>query len=119
MIKSMLLLRRNPNMPHHEFFTYHRDQQAALFPSVAEVNQYVRRYFQRHAIGDSLPELPDNQVYGTTDLWSGDSAWIEGIFASANYLATIRPDEEKILELQACDFLIGVEHEFIPATTAS
>ena len=118
MIKMTILLRRKPEMSRAEFVAYHRNQHAPLFGALAEVKQYVRRYVQCHATGDSLPGLPDNQIDGSTELWFDDLAGIAGVFNSSNYLATIRPDEEKFLDLHACEFLVGTEHEVIPAAHA-
>ncbi len=118
MIKMTILLRRKPELTHDEFIAYHRDRHAPLFSALDEVKQYVRRYVQCHATGDLLPGLPDNHIDGSTELWFDDIAGIAGVFQSPNYLATIRPDEEKFLDLHACEFLLGSENEVIPATHA-
>ena len=75
----------------------------------------MRRYVQCHATGDRIPGLPDNHVDGSTELWFDDLAGLAGVFSSANYMAKIRPDEEKFLDLHACEFLPGVEHQVLPA----
>ncbi len=118
MIKMTILLRRKPEMSHEEFVAYHRNQHAPLFSALAEVKQHVRRYVQCHATGDPLPGLPDNGIDGSTELWFDDVAGIAGVFHSPNYMATIRPDEEKFLDLHACEFLVGTEHEVVPLAHA-
>ena len=118
MIKMTILLRRKPEMSHEEFVAYHRNQHAPLFSSLAEVKQHVRRYVQCHASGETLAGLPDNHIDGSTELWFDDLAGIAGVFQSPNYMATIRPDEEKFLDLHACEFLVGTEYEAIPAAQA-
>ncbi len=118
MIKMTILLRRKPELSHDDFVAYHRDQHASLFSELAEVKQYVRRYVQCHATNDRLPGLPDNHIDGSTEIWFDDLAGIAGVFQSASYMATIRPDEEKFLDLHACEFLVGVENEVIPLTYA-
>ena len=115
MIKLTILLRRKPEMTHEEFVSYHRNQHATLFSSLPEVKQYVRRYVQCHATGEQLPGLPDNHIDGSTELWFDDLAGMRGLFGSAAYMATIRPDEAKFLDLGACEFLLGMEREVIPA----
>ena len=114
MIKMTILLRRKPEMSHDEFVSYHRNNHAPLFSSLAEVKQHVRRYVQCHATGDALPGLPENHIDGSTELWFDDVAGIAGVFQSENYMKTIRPDEEKFLDLHACEFLLGTEREVIP-----
>ena len=114
----IILLRRKPEMSHEEFVAYHRNQHAPLFTSLAEVQQHVRRYVQCHASGEALPGLPDNHIDGSTELWFDDLAGLAGVFQSPEYLAKIRPDEEKFLDLHACEFLVGVEHEVIAPVQA-
>ncbi len=118
MIKMTILLRRKPEMTHDEFVAHHRNQHAPLFSALAEVKQHVRCYVQCHATGDPLPGLPDNGIDGTTELWFDNIAGLAGVFQSPNYMATIRPDEEKFLDLHACEFLVGTEHEIIPSAHA-
>ena len=118
MIKMTILLRRKPELSHDEFVAYHRDKHAPLFSGLAEVKQHVRRYVQCHATGEALPGLPDSRIDGSTELWFDDAAGIAAVFHSARYMATIRPDEEKFLDLHACEFLVGVENEVIPAAHA-
>ena len=118
MIKMTILLRRKPGMSHDEFVAYHRNQHAPLCRSLAEVKQNVRRYVQCHSTGEQLPGLPDNHIDGSTELWFDDLAGLAGVFQSPNYMATIRPDEEKFLDLHACEFLVGIEQEVISAIHA-
>lgn len=118
MFKMTILLRRKQGMSHDEFTAYHREKHAPLFASLPEVKQYVRRYTQCHAASESLPGLPDNKIDGSTELWFDDATGIASLFTAPNYLATIRPDEEKFLDLHACEFLVGEEHQVIPPSPA-
>ena len=119
MIKMTILLRRKQGMSHDAFVSYHREKHALLFASLPEVRQHVRRYVQCHASGQPLPGLPDNKIDGATELWFDDAAGLAGVFASENYMRTIRPDEENFLDLHACEFLVGEEHEVISNQAAS
>ncbi len=113
MIKFTIILRRKPDLTHEQFVDYHRNTHAALFRSLPEVKQHVRRYVQCHSTGDHLPGLPDSRIDGTTELWFDDLQGLAAVFQSATYLKTIRPDEEKFLDLHACEFLLGTEHTVI------
>lgn len=113
MVKFTIVLRRKPGTTHEEFVDHHRNRHAPLFTSLPEVQANVRRYVQCHAVGAALPGMPDSKIDGTTELWFDDVAGIAAVFASPNYLATIRPDEERFLDLHACEFLIGTEHPVI------
>ena len=113
MIKMTILLRRKAGTSHDDFVAHHRNNHAPLFGSLPEVKKFVRRYVQCHSTGDQLPGLPDNHIDGSTELWFDDLAGLAGVFQSQNYMTTIRPDEEKFLDLHACEFLVGAEHEVI------
>ena len=112
MIKFTIVLRRQ-GVTHNEFVQYHRERHAPLFASLPEVKQHVRRYLQCHAIGDSLPGLPDSKIDGTTELWFDDLAGLAALFTSPGYMERIRPDELKFLDFYSCEYLIGTENPVI------
>ena len=109
MIKFTIVLRRHPSLTHEAFVAYHRDRHAPLFTALPEVRRHVRRYVQCHGIDAPLPGLPDSRIDGTTELWFDDRAGLAGVFGSAAYLETIRPDEERFLDLHGCEFLVAEE----------
>lgn len=109
MIKFTILLKRNPSLSHAEFVEYHKTSHAPLFMSIPVVQQTVRRYVQQHALPVELPGLPPVKYDGMTELWFDDVAAIARCFGDEEYLATIRPDEAKFLDLHACDFIVSAE----------
>lgn len=113
MIKFTILLRRKPSLTQQEFAEYHRNRHAPLFCSLSAVQQNVRRYVQCHTIPVSLPGLPPITFDGITELWFDDVAGLEAVFGSESYLQTIRPDEEKFLDLHACEFVLSTENVVI------
>ncbi len=113
MIKFTILMRRIPSMTHDEFVAYHRDQHAPLFRALPEVRQHVRRYVQCHTIAATIPGLPPPTFDGITELWFDDVAGLEAVFGSANYMATIRPDEARFIDLHACEFVLATENVVI------
>ena len=110
MIKFTILLRRKPSLTQDEFAAYHRDQHAPLFCSLPAVQQHVRRYVQQHALPLELPGLPPAKYDGMTELWFDDASGIGAVFSDPEYLARIRPDEEKFLDLPGCDFMVSQEN---------
>ncbi len=115
MIKMTILLRRNPGMSHDEFVAYHRDIHAPLFCSLPEAKQHVRRYVQSHSTGEQFPGMPDYRIDGSTELWFDDVTGAAAVFTSVDYMAIIRPDEQKFLDLAGCEIFFGVEHEVVAA----
>ena len=117
MIKFTILLRRKQGTTHEQFVAHHRNVHAPLFSALPEVKEHVRRYVQCHGTGDQLPGMPDSHIDGSTELWFDDLAAVASVFQSQSYMETIRPDEESFLDLHACEFLLGTEHEVIPASS--
>ena len=111
LVKFTILLRRNAAMTHDAFVAHHRGSHAALFMSVAAVQAHVRRYVQQHALPVDLPGLPPNKYDGITELWFDDVEGIAKVFGDPEYLARIRPDEQRFLDLHGCDFVVSRETE--------
>lgn len=114
MIKFTILLRRRTGLTPEQFAEYHRDEHAPLFMSLPVVRDNVRRYVQQHTVGGSLPGLPPTTIDGITELWFDDVESVPRVFTDPSYLATIRPDEEKFLDLHGCEFILSAEHPVYP-----
>jgi uncharacterized protein (TIGR02118 family) len=110
MIKFTILLRKRADLSHDEFVVYHKTKHAPLFISLPEVQQYVRRYVQSHTLAVDLPGMPPPAYDGITELWFDNVEAIGQVFASEQYLALIRPDEEKFLDLAGCGIMICAEN---------
>lgn len=113
MLKFTILLRKRADLSHEEFVQYHKTQHAPLFTALPEVRQYVRRYVQGHTQPLNLPGLPPPAYDGTTELWFDSAADIGKVFESPRYLAVIRPDEAKFLDLAGCGFLPLAENQVL------
>ncbi|MEJ7559348.1 MAG: EthD domain-containing protein [Pedobacter sp.] len=110
MIKFIILLKRRSGTTHDEFVSYHKNIHAPLFASLKEVKENVRSYVQCHSLQINIPGLPPDKYDGVTELWFDDLDSIGKVFHSERYLQLIRPDEERFLDLQGCDFLISQEN---------
>ena len=77
--------------------------------SIAVVQDTVKRYVQQHALPVALPGLPPVRYDGMTELWFDDTDALAHCFGDAEYLEKIRPDEDKFLDLHACDFMVSAE----------
>ena len=110
MTKFTILLKRKPSMTHEEFVEYHKTKHAQLFASLPAVRVHVRRYVQQHALPVELPGLPPVKYDGITELWFDDAEGIAALFNDPDYLARIRPDEERFLDLHGCDFMVSREN---------
>lgn len=113
MIKFTILLVRRKDLSHEDFVSYHKNNHAPLFTSLPEVQQYVRRYVQCHSFQVTMPGLPPPIYDGITELWFDTVEDIAKVFTAESYMSTIRPDEEKFLDLHACSFLVSTENVVI------
>ena len=109
MIKFTILLRRNPSMSHAEFVAYHKERHAPLFCALPAVRIHVRRYVQGNTLNAELPGFPDVRFDGVTELWFDDVQGLAALFTDDGYLQTVRPDEERFLDLHACEFVLTTE----------
>ncbi len=110
MTKFTILLKRTPGMTQEEFVSYHREKHAPLFCSLPAVKQHVRRYVQQHTLAVEMPGLPPAKYDGITELWFDEADSIGAVFTDPDYLAKIRPDEERFLDLHGCDFIVSQEN---------
>lgn len=109
MIKFTILLRRRPDVSHEEFVAYHKNRHAPLFCALPAVRQHVRRYVQSHTVPAELPGLPPVTFDGITELWFDDVQGLAALFNDESYMQTIRPDEERFLDLHGCEFVLSTE----------
>ncbi|WP_030380482.1 MULTISPECIES: EthD domain-containing protein [unclassified Streptomyces] len=114
MIKLTLVLRRRGDLTHDEFVEYHRDRHAPLFESLEVVRDNVRRYVQQHTVTPDIPGLPVREdIDGLTELWFDDQQALERVFGDAEYLALVRPDEGKFLDMEHTECLLTEEHQVL------
>lgn len=109
MVKFTILLRRHPSISHDAFVDHHRHTHAPLFQALPAVRQHVRRYVQSHALPLPMPGLPDAGFDGITEIWADDVDGLRTVFTSDEYMASVRPDEARFLDLHACAFLLSTE----------
>ncbi len=110
MIKFTILLKRNTSMTRETFVAHHKSTHAALFMSVPVVKETVRRYVQQHTMSVELPGMPPAKYDGITELWFDDVSALARCFSDEQYMAKVRPDEERFLDLHGCDFIVSSEN---------
>jgi uncharacterized protein (TIGR02118 family) len=109
MVKFVGCLRRKPEMTAAEFHHYWKDTHGPLVKSVPEFFRHVRKYVQGHTVSDPVPGFPPQAsppFDGIAELWFDSVADIGKAFAEPRYLAIIRPDEQKFLDLPNCSIFV-------------
>lgn len=110
MIKFTAMLVRNPRLTYDQFVNHHKTSHAELFMSLPESKEHVRRYVQSHNLGVDLPGMPASRYDGITEIWFDDVDGFAAVFTSAQYMETVRPDEESFLDLAAGDVSLSTEN---------
>jgi EthD protein. len=108
-IKFTTLLIRNPQMSFENFVKHHREKHIKLFSSVPIIQKKVLRYVVSHTISAPVPGFPPQKYDGIVEFWFDNIISMISIFIDRKYLATVRPDEKRFLDLKACDFIITRE----------
>jgi uncharacterized protein (TIGR02118 family) len=109
MVKFVGCLRRKPGMSVEEFHHYWKDIHGPLVKSVPEFFRYIRKYVQGHTLNDPVPGFPATTAPpfdGIAELWFDTVADIGKAFSEPRYLAVIRPDEQKFLDLPHCSIFV-------------
>ena len=109
MIKLTVLMKRNPALTLEQFVAHHREVNAPLFAALPVVRRHVRRYVLSHSVADALPGFPPSGFDGYSELWFDDMAGFQAVGQDEEYLRTIRPDEERFMDLAGCRFLVTTE----------
>jgi hypothetical protein len=114
MIKFTILVRRNQELTPDGFLEHHR-QHSALFATLpVPIRNNIRRYTLSHPTGEYIPGLPETSFDGMVELCFDDIGGLMALLASTEYQTTIRPDEERFLDLSRCEFFLGKETIVIP-----
>jgi hypothetical protein len=92
-------------LSYDEFVECHNTNHAPLFVSITVVKDTARRCVQQRALPVELPGLPSVKYDGVTELWFDDVDALARCFGDAEYMAKLRPDEEKFLDVHGCDFI--------------
>jgi DNA polymerase III epsilon subunit-like protein len=105
--KFTILLKRKPMLGHDELVGYHKTNHSPPVMSLTVVEDTVRCCVQRHASPVELSRLPSIKYDGLTQLWFDDADALARCFGDAEYMAKLRPEEEKFLDLHGCDFIVS------------
>jgi uncharacterized protein (TIGR02118 family) len=113
LIKFTAFMRRRPGLTHEQFVAHHREVHAPLFAGLPATRKYVRRYVQSHPIASQVPGFPASTFDGITEIWFDDLTGFHALFRDAEYLQTIRADEESFIDTRNSEMLLTVENPVI------
>ena len=117
MLKLIFFLRRTHDLDRASFQRYWLDHHGPLFRSTAVAQRYVVRYEQQHTI-DAAEATADFDGVGVQ--WYRSAEDTEALFSDAEYLAVVRPDEERFIDLTRTTWLLTRETDvLIPIADSS
>ena len=120
MITMIVCVRRKPGLTREEFTRYWHERHASLVLSTPEFMQYVRKYVQYHfaegeaTAGSLFGDLSDYD--GVGEIWFDSREAMNAALSEPRYLAVMRPDEEKFIDLAGCLSFVASEHVMYDAT---
>ncbi|MGO9452044.1 MAG: EthD domain-containing protein [Candidatus Binataceae bacterium] len=112
MIKLAGMLKRKQGTTSDQFHNYWKNVHAPFVQTIPEFTRYVRKYVQSHATADqtSVPGTNSAPPFdGLAEIWFDSIADMRKAFSEPRYMADIRPDELKFLDLPNCLNLIVEE----------
>ena len=113
MVKIIICAVRKAGLTFAEFDSYWRDRHATVVKSVPEFTRHVRRYVQCHLAAKDVPIAASGAYDGIAELWFDSIEHLNAAFAEPRYLAVIRPDELKFVDLDRTISFVTEEFEII------
>jgi hypothetical protein len=106
MIRLTALLRRNPQLSHHEFETHWREVHAPLMRSLPDIDQRVLRYEQHPRAVAPGQWTGSEGVDGMAVQWFPAVDDLMAMIADPSYQEKIAPDERHLLDLDRSLFVV-------------
>lgn len=108
MLRLTALLRRNRSLTHDEFVAHWRGVHAPLMARPAIARHIVR--YEQHAVAVGLPDWVGTPgVDGVAVQWFEDLDAFTAFLAEADYRDHIAPDEARLLDVAATQWLVTDE----------
>jgi uncharacterized protein (TIGR02118 family) len=116
-VKFVILLKRRPGMTREEFIDYHRNSHARTFMADPTIRRLCRGYVLSHPVpsgGEGAPEPPFD---GVAEVWFDNAEDLRTAFSSDTYMANVRPDEMRFIDLEHSMDLVTEETRVWPEQT--
>lgn len=98
-VKFVVFVKRRPGMTREEFVDYHRNSHAKTFMADPTMRRLCRKYVQSHPVPPGIEGIPESSFDGIAEVWFDSLDDLREAFSSATYLANIRTDEVKFMDL--------------------
>lgn len=113
-VKFVILMRRRPGMTRAEFIDYHRTHHAKTFMADPTIRRLCRKYVVSHPVQSDDDGLAEPPFDGVAEVWFDNVGDLEEAFSSDTYMASVRPDELKFIDLENSQNLVTEERHVWP-----
>jgi uncharacterized protein (TIGR02118 family) len=116
MVTLIVCIKRKAGMSREDFSRYWRDNHGPLVASCASFTRYIAGYSQYHLTGEDgeAAEFGVAGVYdGIARLEFRSAEDMEAAFADPDYLANVRPDEPRFIDIDGCMSFVTEENRVI------
>lgn len=113
-VKFMVFIKRRPGMTREEFVAYHRTSHAKTFMADPTIRRLCRKYVQSHPVPPDIEGVPESPFDGIAEIWFDSVEDFREAFSSATYMANVRPDELRFMDLEHSVDLVAEEHHVWP-----
>ncbi len=113
MVKYTILGTRKAGLIWEEYDAYWKNHHGTVVKSVPEFIRHVRKYVQGHLVKGAMPFGAAGAYDGIAELWFDSVEELETAFKEPRYLAIIRPDELKFVDLEKCLSFITEELQIV------
>ncbi|WP_326686880.1 MULTISPECIES: EthD domain-containing protein [unclassified Streptomyces] len=113
MVILVSLLCRLPELSREEFLKHHRERHAPMVASTAAARRYVRRYTAEYPKPLGFPGVAETRFEAVVRQWFDSPDDIQGLIRSTEYRETIRPDEQRFIDMSRSEFYLTEERVFL------
>lgn len=113
-VKFVVFIKRRPGMTRQEFVDYHRASHAETFMADPTMRRLCRKYVQSHPVPPGIEGIPESPFDGIAEVWFDSLDDLREAFSSATYMANIRTDELKFMDLEHSVDLVTEENAIWP-----
>lgn len=118
-VKFVILMKRRPGMTQAEFIEYHRTSHAKTFMADPTMRRLCRKYVLSHPVQAGGGGIGESPFDGVAEVWFDTVEDLREAFSSHTYMANVRTDELKFIDLENSVNLVTEERYLWPEQSSA